>query len=151
MKSLEIRRCGSCRPYDLLYLAEASKEAVEDYLRRGITFVGEIEDTVVAVYILIHTRPFTFELVNLAVAEAYQNQGMGKLMVKDAIIRARDLNGRLLEVGIGNSRMNQLSFYQKCGFRITGVDLDFYTKHYEEKIVENGIWCQDMIRLSLIL
>lgn len=151
MKSLEIKRCGSTRPYELLYLAEPSKEAVEDYLKRGITIVGELDHEVVAVYILIHTRPFSFELVNLAVAEDYQNQGIGKQMVEDAIIRATDLNGRLLEVGTGNSQVGQLIFYQKCGFRITGVDPDFFTKHYDEKIMENGIWCQDMIRLSLIL
>jgi hypothetical protein len=44
-----------------------------------------------------------------------------------------------------------LALYQKCGFRIVGVDLDFFIRHYPEKIYENGIQCRDMIRLSLDL
>ncbi len=56
-----------------------------------------------------------------------------------------------MEIGTGNSSVNQLSLYQKCGFRITGIEHDYFTKHYEEEIVENGLLCRDMIRLSLDL
>ncbi|MNW16937.1 putative N-acetyltransferase YvbK [compost metagenome] len=43
----------------------------------------------------------------------------------------------------------QLYLYQKCGFRIVGVDVDFFVRHYEEAIEENGIPCRDMIRLAM--
>lgn len=43
------------------------------------------------------------------------------------------------------------ALYQKCGFRIVGIDRDFFTDHYPEPIYENGIWCRDMIRLSIHL
>ncbi|MGX8177137.1 GNAT family N-acetyltransferase [Exiguobacterium artemiae] len=53
-----------------------------------------------------------------------------------------------IEIGTGNSSIGQLALYQKCGFRIVGVDLNFFLRHYEEDIIENGIRCTDMIRLS---
>ena len=55
---------------------------------------------------------------------------------------------KTIEVGTGNSSIGQLSLYQKCHFRIIGVDINFFTKHYTKEIFENGIQCIDMIRLS---
>lgn len=42
----------------------------------------------------------------------------------------------------------KLALYQKCGFRMTGIDKDFFVRHYEEAIFENGIQVVDMVRLS---
>ena len=69
-------------------------------------------------------------------------------MISHALEKAKDQGFQTLEVGTGNSSIAQLAFYQKCGFRITGVDRDFFTEHYEEELSENGILCRDMIRLS---
>ena len=55
---------------------------------------------------------------------------------------------KTIEVGTGNSSIGQLALYQKCGFRITSIDRDFFIRNYEDDIFENGIWCRDMIRLS---
>ncbi|MBP2018404.1 ribosomal protein S18 acetylase RimI-like enzyme [Symbiobacterium terraclitae] len=138
-------------PMALLLLADPSRKAVESYLRRGRCYVGERAGRVIAVYVLIDTRPHTVELVNVAVAEAEQGRGIGKRMVLHAVETARSLGYRSLEVGTGNSSLNQLALYQKCGFRIVGVDPDFFTRNYPEPIYENGILCRDMIRLRLDL
>ncbi|MNP84355.1 putative N-acetyltransferase YvbK [compost metagenome] len=66
-----------------------------------------------------------------------------------AIQNARLLGAKTIEVGTGNSSVGQLALYQKCGFRITGIDRDFFIRHYSEEIVENGIKVVDMIRLTL--
>ncbi|QGQ45538.1 GNAT family N-acetyltransferase [Metabacillus sediminilitoris] len=66
----------------------------------------------------------------------------------DAIQIARNKGYKTIEIGTGNSSIGQLAFYQKCGFRIIGVDLDFFIRHYPEEIFENGKHCRDMIRLS---
>ncbi|MNO06893.1 putative N-acetyltransferase YvbK [compost metagenome] len=68
-----------------------------------------------------------------------------------AIEMARAENVKTIEIGTGNSGMLQLALYQKCGFRIVGVDPDFFVRHYEEPIFENGIPCRDMIRMRLDL
>ncbi|WP_273322159.1 hypothetical protein [Vallitalea guaymasensis] len=42
-----------------------------------------------------------------------------------------------------------MALYQKCGFHIDSIDKEFFRKHYNKKIYENGIECIDMLRLSM--
>lgn len=135
-------------PMDLLLLADPSQALIEEYLQRSECFVAEIENQIVGVYVLLPTRPKTMELVNIAVMESQQGRGIGKQLVLNAIQTAKTSGYETIEVGTGNSSMGQLALYQKCGFRITGIDIDFFIRHYDEKIFENGIQCRDMIRLS---
>ncbi|MBS4538911.1 GNAT family N-acetyltransferase [Clostridium sp. D2Q-11] len=138
-------------PHDLLLLADPSRKIVEDYIKRGKCYLAIKEKDIVGVYVLIYTRPHTMELVNIAVNENYQGKGIGKTIVLDAIERVRQLGMKTLEIGTGNSSLGQLGLYQKCGFRIVGIDRDFFIRNYEEEIYENGIQCTDMIRLSIDL
>lgn len=138
-------------PMGLLLLADPSRKIVEEYLQRGQCFVAESNDQVIGCYVLLETRPETVELVNIAVEEIFQGKGIGKKLVMNAIEVAKSKGYKTIELGTGNSSISQLALYQKCGFRITGVDIDFFTKHYTEDIFENGIQCRDMIRLSQYL
>ncbi|KTD84864.1 GNAT family N-acetyltransferase [Paenibacillus etheri] len=135
-------------PLQLLLLADPSPSLVEAYLKRGQCFVAEVENCIIGVYVLLQTRPETVELVNIAVDENQQSKGIGKQLVYHAIENARLLGAKTIEVGTGNSSVGQLALYQKCGFRIIGIDRDFFIRHYSEEIVENGIKVVDMIRLS---
>ena len=138
-------------PYDLLFLADPSIEIINEYVHRGECFIAYINNDIVGAYVLIKTRPFTLELVNIAVKESFQCKGIGSKLIYSAIDFAKKENAKVLQVGTGNSSIYQLGLYQKCGFRIVGIDKDFFRKHYKEKIVENGIECIDMIRLSIDL
>ncbi|WP_062049049.1 GNAT family N-acetyltransferase [Bacillus sp. JCM 19034] len=135
-------------PIDLLLLADPSRRLVEEYLKRGVCYVAEDNKAIVGVYVLLPTRPETVELVNIAVSEDEQGKGIGKQLLMDAIQKSKQMGYKTIEVGTGNSSIDQIALYQKCGFRIIGVDRDFFIRHYEEKIFENGIWCRDMLRLS---
>jgi Acetyltransferases len=138
-------------PYDLLLLADPSRSSVDDYMTRGLCFIGMADNRVAGVFVLLRTRPHTVEIVNIAVAEELQGRGIGKELVKSAIEKSKALGASVVEIGTGNSSLQQLALYQKCGFRIAGVDRDFFIRHYEERIIENGIPCLDMIRLRLEL
>lgn len=138
-------------PYNLLLLADPSIEIINEYIHRGKCFVAYIDNKIVGVYVIVKTRPLTLELINIAVDESYQGRGIGKKLIYSAIDYARKENAKILEVGTGNSSIYQLALYQKCGFRIVGIDKDFFINHYEEKITENGIRCVDMVRLSIDL
>ncbi|WP_085279813.1 GNAT family N-acetyltransferase [Paenibacillus barengoltzii] len=139
-------------PLDLLLLADPSQEMIAEYLQRGQCYVGLDErEQIIAVIVLLPTRPGTLEIVNIAVREAFQGRGIGKKLIQFAMDQAREKNAKTIEIGTGNSSVGQLLLYQKCGFRITGIDRDFFIRHYPEKIYENGIQCRDMIRLSLDL
>lgn len=135
-------------PMDLLLLADPSPKAVKEYVKRGDCFIAKNDKQIVGVYVLLPTRPHTVELVNVAVAEEQHGKGIGKQLVMHAIQVAKEKEYKTIEVGTGNSSIGQLALYQKCGFRIIGVDTDFFIRHYPEEIFENDIQCRDMIRLS---
>lgn len=147
---MEIRKLNKNEklPMKLLLMADPSRKIVESYVKRGECFVAEIEQQIIGVYVLLPTRPGTVELVNVAVAEGQHGRGIGKQLVMDAIKVARARGYKTIDIGTGNSSIGQLALYQKCGFRIVGVDIDFFVRHYPEEIFENGIQCRDMIRLS---
>lgn len=144
----QIREMNEKPPMELLLLADPSRELVQEYIRRGTCFVAERNGQIIGVYVLLPTRPQTVELVNIAVMPSHQGKGIGKKLLKHAIQTAKSMGYKTMEVGTGNSSIVQLAFYQKCGFRMIGIDFDFFTRHYSEAIFENGIQCRDMIRLS---
>lgn len=137
--------------YDLLYLADPSPEIVSDYLNRGDCFLAYLDDRLIGEFVLLPTRPSTIELINVAVCEQLHGRGYGKQLVLEAIRLARERGYKAIEVGTGNPGVVQMALYQKCGFRITSVDLDFFTLRYPEPIIENGIPCRDMIRMQMEL
>jgi ribosomal protein S18 acetylase RimI-like enzyme len=139
---------GESLPFGLLLEADPSRKMVEEYSNRGECYVAEDLNMIVGVYVLLPTRPKTIELVNISVLESKQGKGIGKKLVLHAIQIAEERGYQTIEVGTGNSSIGQLALYQKCGFRIIGVDRDYFIKHYTEEIYENGIRCKDMIRLS---
>lgn len=135
-------------PYDLLLLADPSLEAVAGYIHRGRCYVARHQADVVGQYVLLHTNSHTIEIMNIAVKEEVQGQGVGTKLLHHAMGEARVLGATKLEIGTGNSSIPQLKLYQTCGFRITGIDHDYFIRNYKEEIFEHGIQCRDMIRLS---
>ncbi|MGB6179562.1 GNAT family N-acetyltransferase [Carnobacterium sp.] len=135
-------------PINLLLLADPSYSSIDECVRRGDCFIAEEEEEIIGIFILLPTRFRTIEIVNVAVVKERQGKGIGKELVKSAIEKARQAGYKTIEVGTGNSSLEQLALYQKCHFRMISVDSDFFTKAYTEEIYENGIQCRDMIRLS---
>ena len=70
---------------DLLRLADESEASVADYVGRSTCYTARIGTQTVGQYLLLHTRPFTAELVSLAVHEAWQGRGIGRRLVGHAI------------------------------------------------------------------
>ena len=138
-------------PMDLLLLADPSEKLVKAYLQKGQCYIAKEDNQIIGVYVLLPLNDQTVEIINIAVHEAHQGKGIGKAMLLDAIERARKQGVKRVEIGTGNSSIGQLALYQKCGFRISDVRKDFFALHYEEEIIENGIPCVDMIRLTLEL
>lgn len=71
-------------PRDLLLEADESWEAVSDYLHRGRCYGAFFAGDMVGEYILLHTRPFTAEVVNIAVSPAFRRRGIGGAMLRHA-------------------------------------------------------------------
>ncbi|MDO8529766.1 MAG: GNAT family N-acetyltransferase [bacterium] len=152
MKDIRIKKIDSSEaPMKILLLADPSKESIKKYLKKGSCFAAYEKNTVIGAYILISPKKEIMEIANIAVDKSMQNKGVGKILIKDAIKRAKKEGMKKLLVGTGNSSINQLVFYQKCGFRISGIKKDFFIKNYKKPIFENGIQCRDMIMLEIIL
>lgn len=138
-------------PWSLLLLADPYRKIIEKYIYDSDVYISYIDNEAVGVYVLINLSPDTVELKNIAVDKKYQGKGIGKQLVLDTINKAKSKGAKRIEVGTGNSSLSQLALYQKCGFRIIGVEKNFFTKYYKEEIIENGIKCVDMIRLAIEL
>ncbi|HCP08872.1 MAG TPA: GNAT family N-acetyltransferase [Candidatus Moranbacteria bacterium] len=138
-------------PYELLLSADPSRENIGRYLKKGNCFAAFGGNNIIGIYILAGKNSNTLEIMNIAVMEDERGKGIGKLLIVDAIKRAKKEGAKKLIVGTGNSSISQLAFYQKCGFRISGIKKDFFIKNYKNLIFEDGIQCKDMIMLEVAL
>lgn len=136
---------------ELLLLADESEASIADYVPRSHCYTAFSDGQIIGQYLLLHTRPFTAEVVNLAVAPAYQRRGIATALLQHAIRTARDAEFRILEIGTGDSATGQIALYERCGFIRCGLDVDYFRKHYPVPIFENGKECRHMVRLRMEL
>ncbi|NJN50471.1 MAG: GNAT family N-acetyltransferase [Gammaproteobacteria bacterium] len=135
-------------PWPLLLDADPSRERIEGYLNDELTRVAKFGDVVVGVYVMVWIDRASMELKNIAVRTDCQGQGLGRWLLGHALGLAESKGARRVEVGTGNSSLDNLEFYQRGGFRIVGVIPDFFTDNYPQPIIEDGIVCRDMVRLA---
>jgi ribosomal protein S18 acetylase RimI-like enzyme len=136
-------------PIDLLLLSDPSEEVIAEYIHLSTNFIARLNTKIVGALLLLKTRPKTMEIMNISVYKEYQNKGIGKQLISKAIEYVKEIRIKTLEIGTGNPGLIQMMLYQKCGFRIVGVELDYFRKNHNEKIFENGIECRDMIRMRM--
>lgn len=136
---------------ELLLLADESEASVADYIHRGTVYAALHEGRIVGQYVLLHTRPFTAEVVNIAVSPDCQRQGIATALLRHAVETARTAGFRLLEIGTGDCGLGQIALYERCGFVRSGIDVDYFRKHYPAPIFENGVECRHMVRLRMEL
>ena len=157
MKPFDPREARVLRPYpeeipwELLLDADPSRARVEGYLSDELTRVAKFDDAVIGVYALSRHDATHFELMNIAVVDAYQGTGLGRRLLGHAIGLAESKGARVIDVGTGNSSFGALRFYQRAGFRIVGVVPNHFVDNYAAPIFEDGVQCVDMIRLRLML
>lgn len=147
---MEIRLLGKeeALPMNLLLEADPSEKLVREYGAKGRCYAAEEGQKVIGTYVLVPLSADAVEIKNVAVEEALRGQGLGKKLVLHALAEAEGLGFCIVRIGTGNSSFGQLALYQKCGFRMVSIDVDFFTRNYPEPIMENGILCRDMILLE---
>lgn len=111
------------------------------------TYLGKVEHYVVSVITMQWERPDS-EIIYLAVAPEWQGKGFGKTAIMGITTEAKRRQVSRLMVGTGNSSLENLAFYQKCGFRMDYVRRDYYD-YIQPPISENGIPLRDMLVFSL--
>ena len=135
-------------PFELLELADPSRERIKEYLSIGTCYVANIRSQVVGALLLDKVNEETVEIANIAVKENMQGQGIGKKLLQFAESQSRKEGFRKLMIGTGNSSISQLALYQKVGFEIIKIENNFFLENYNEPIFENGIQCKHKIVLE---
>lgn len=141
--------CKSEAPMDLLLEADPSEKNINQYLKKGSIYLAWHEKKTAGVLVLMQIGDSSMEIMNLAVNDHFRGKGIAKKLIAHAKQVCADQNIAYLEIGTGNSSLDQLALYQKCGFRMEKVIKNYFIDHYEEPIYENGIQCMDMVRLKM--
>ncbi len=136
-------------PYDLLLLADPSRKKIDEYLKNSYKYIYVVADIIVGVCVYKEIDKDIYEIMNIAIHPEYQGRGLAKKIINFIIDSVKEKNAKELLIGTGNSSINQLALYQKCGFRIFHIDKNFFKNNYDEEIWENGIKCIDMIKLKI--
>lgn len=96
--------------------------------------------------VLMHWQPGESEIIYIAIDTAHRGKGYGKAAMMQIINAARQRDIQSVVVGTANAGLDQIAFYQKCGFRIDSVRKDYFT-YFAAPVYENGIRIQDMLVL----
>ena len=84
------------------------------------------------------------EIIELAIDPARHGQGLGRTFLDWLADEARRRGRTSLVVGTSSTSADNILFYQKCGFRLDDVRLDYFW-YYDEPVMENGLVVRDMI------
>ena len=134
-------------PYDLLLLADETVEAINKYIFDSDIYVMEQDNNLIGIYVLCSLNKNETEIKNIAVSKAYQGQGIGRFLMQDAAIKAKEEACKSILIGTAVSAIKQISLYQIAGFEIFDVKCDFFTRNYPEPIFEDGLQLRHMIML----
>jgi ribosomal protein S18 acetylase RimI-like enzyme len=88
----------------------------------------------------------TSEILYIAVAADLRGRGYGKQIMQalqEELCRRR---GHALLVGTANAALENIAFYQKCGFRMFEIRRDYFA-YIQPPISEHGIVLRDMLVL----
>lgn len=132
-------------PYDLLILADPSKELIDEYLKKSDVYTARQDNETLGVIVLFPLTPETVEIKNVAVRPELQRQGIGSYLIENVVQVALRNKQKSICIGTANSSVGQFYLYQKLGFEISEIKRDFFTYNYTEPIYENGIRAKHML------
>ncbi len=107
------------------------------------TYRAFVGDTLVGAATM-HWRADESELVYLVVAPGRRGQGHGSAIVAELLARARARGTGSVIVGTANSSLDNIAFYQRCGFRMDHVRPDYFA-YIDPPIIEKGMTMRDML------
>ncbi len=135
-------------PYELLLLADPSKELIDIYLLSSTVFIAQLNEKTIGTIVLFQMNETEVEIKNIAVEPVFQGQGIGQYMIEKAINFAKQKDFTNVYIGTANSSIGQLYLYQKMGFEIHEIKRNFFIEHYPNEIYEKGIQAKHMIVLK---
>ena len=125
---------------DILLLADPCTGMIGRYLSDGELYIYRHGAVTTAAAVLYPLEDGGCELKNIAVIEPLQGKGIGTRVVKQLMRIASEKYTYML---VGTTSQTE-GFYLSLDFRYSHTIPNFFTDHYPEPILENGIPCVDM-------
>ncbi|MBI5928151.1 MAG: GNAT family N-acetyltransferase [Chloroflexi bacterium] len=121
--------------------------AIED--PSNTAYLAQSEDNLVGA-IVMQWAPAKSEILYIATQPAWRGRGYGKTIMNWIIDEAQRQGTAEIWVGTANAALDNIAFYQKCGFRMDSIRKDFFD-YFSDPVYENGIRIQDMVMLKLVV
>ena len=128
--------------------AEDSAQALDSYLDRGRVLVARVGESLVGHLQLVETgEDRVVELKSMAVRTELRGTGVGSRLVEYAVTSSRASGHRRMIVATAAADIDNLRFYQRRGFRLTGVEQDAFDEEagYPHGITIDGIPLRDRV------
>lgn len=138
-------------PYELLLLADETKEAIDAYIFKSDVHILNDNIRDIAVMALYKNNDTELEVKNMAVISDFRGQGIGSILLDKAKEIAKQNHFSSLVVGTSDTGFQQIRFYEKNGFIKKEIRKDFFIQNYPTPIFENGIQMRDMIVLEFLI
>jgi GNAT superfamily N-acetyltransferase len=140
---------------DLFELADDSPDQLDGYIELGRVLVAcdESGEIVGHLQLLPTAEADVVEIKNLAVRARSRRQGVGRRLIEHALSVCRDEHVRALTLITALADIDNLHFYQRCGFRASSIEPDAFTpqRGYPEDLEVDGIPVRDAIRFLRVL
>lgn len=153
--SLQLRKLQETEvlPMSLLLLADETTIAIETYIYDSEIYEVHVDGNPqpIAACALYRLNEGAMEIKNIAVAEVYQNRGVGSWLLAEIKILVKASGYSQLWVGTADAGYRQQQFYLRNGFEQKAVRKDFFIQHYPEPIYENGQQLKDMTMFEVVL
>lgn len=138
-------------PWELLLDADPNRDLVTAYLKQSLVLVAfdsENPDKLLGV-LVFQGRLKEWEILNVAVAPARQNQGIGKRLLQACLreITKRQDQKQIL-IKTGDLTSPALTLYQKMGFKQIAFIKDYFVENYPEPIYEEGEQLRNQVILA---
>jgi ribosomal protein S18 acetylase RimI-like enzyme len=140
--------------HDTLFLLPMLLDADEDVERIRAVLLDSaytayavwLEDQLAGATVVRWEEHDLSEILYLEVAAALRGRGYGKQIIQALQDELSRHGGRSLLVGTANSSLENIAFYQKCGFRMYEVRRDHFA-YIQPPVFEHGIQLRDMLVL----
>ena len=139
----------------LFELADDSTQQIDSYIDRGRILVAldDSNEIVGHVQLVPTDRPKTIEVKSIAVLPHLQQRGIGRALAKRALAICRDEGAEAVTVTTAMADIDNIRFYQRCGFRATSIERDTFTesKGYPRGLEMDDIPVRDSITFTIAL
>jgi ribosomal protein S18 acetylase RimI-like enzyme len=149
--SLVIKQVPSNETMSLLPMlldAEEGEERVRTALLNptNAAYAARRDDQLIGAAVVHWEEDKPSEILYIAIAAILRGQGYGKQIIQALQNELCKHGGRSLLVGTANASLENIAFYQKCGFRMFEVRRDYFA-YIQPPVLEHGIQLRDMLVL----